>query len=451
MKSSFPASMVLVGFGLGIVFSNDAHADFLKDSKTTLSSRTLYFESDPKEQNNDQRQTATSLKLDYLSGYTDGFVGFGLDVQAVAAANLGGGIDNHNSSTTNTFTPVTKDGSPVDQWSTLRGAGKVRISKTEAKVGNSLQPAMPVLVANDGRVVPAAYSGVHLTSREFDAVTFTAGRYDREMGRASSNWAGIAASGGTHGSDGFWFGGADWKVNKDLTLQYYHATLEDYYSQDFLGLVHSFRIGDNQSFKTDLRYFDSKSNGKNGETGYVFNNNSGFAKKPGEVDNKTWSAMFTYTLGGSSFLLGHQQVGDDGGMAAVNNGSVRDGRGRPEGEGGATFYLFTDSMINAFVRAGENTTFGQYAYDFAALGVPGLKTSLTYLHANGIKDATGNGDTFKEWERDYRIDYTIQSGIAKDLGFSLRRANYRTGVPDAQGGFDFDQTRFYVTYSYSFN
>lgn len=61
--------------------------------------------------------------------------------------------------------------------------------------------------------------------------TVTGGRLTREIGRASSNWAGIGMNGGTHGSDGFW------KVNKELTLHYYYAKLEDYYSQNFLGLA----------------------------------------------------------------------------------------------------------------------------------------------------------------------------------------------------------------------
>jgi hypothetical protein len=43
--------------------------------------------------------------------------------------------------------------------------------------------------------------------------------------------------------------------------------------------VHVYPIAPNQSFKTDLRYFDSSSDGKNGDVGYRFNNNNGYAKK----------------------------------------------------------------------------------------------------------------------------------------------------------------------------
>ena len=63
-----------------------------------------------------------------------------------------------------------------------------------------------------------------------------------------------------------------------------------------------------------------------------FNNNNGFAKTPGEVDNKTWSGMFTYTLGGNAFLLGHQRVNDDGGFVYLNQGNVVDDNGRNEGQ-----------------------------------------------------------------------------------------------------------------------
>jgi hypothetical protein len=61
-------------------------------------------------------------------------------------------------------------------------------------------------------------------------------------------------------------------------LQYYYAKLENYYIQSYLGLVHVLPLGKEQSFKTDLRYFDSNSEGKNGDLGYRFNNNGGLRK-----------------------------------------------------------------------------------------------------------------------------------------------------------------------------
>ncbi len=434
---------------LGVMAEQANAVGFIEDSKASISSRTLYYENDQRGQNGvDQRQTATGLRIDVLSGYTQGVVGFGLDVQGLLGLNLGGGISPHSATTSNTISPTETDGSPVDEWSRLGANGKIRISKTELKAGNALAPNLPILVSNDSRLLPAAYQGGILTSKELDDFTFTVGNLNREIGRASSNWAGIAA-GGRKGSDGFRFGGVDWKVNKDLTLQYYYSNLEDYYNQNFLGLVHVFQIAPNQSFKTDLRYFNSKSDGKNGnDANFAYRN--GFNEgNNGEVDNNTWSAAFTYTLGGNALTLGHQRVSDSGGMAFVNNGNVVDGRGRAEGEGGSSVYLNTDIMINSFTRAGENSTFGMYNYDFAGVGVPGLKAGLTYISGRDIRGSGGvTTNRYSEWERDVRLDYTLQSGALKGLGFSLRRANFRTELPTATLQ-DQDQTRFYVNYTYA--
>ncbi|WP_426117912.1 OprD family outer membrane porin [Pseudomonas sp. DSP3-2-2] len=427
-------------------------AGFIEDSKASVSSRTMYFNNDSREglRAADQRETATALKFDYLSGFTQGTVGFGLDLQAVVGVHLGGGIEHHNAATSNSFFPTDTDGSSVDSWSRLGGNLKARFSKTELRAGNALAPNLPILVSNDGRLIPAAYEGGIVTSKEIDNVTLTGGQLTQSAGRATSNWTDLSVSGGTKGSDEFRFAGGDWKVTKDLTLQYYYANLENYYKQHFLGLVHVLPIAEDQSFKTDLRYFNSSDDGKNGQTGYIFNNNGGYAKKAGVVDNQTWSAMFTYTLGGNAFLVGHQQVGDDGGMVFLGQGNVVDGRNRNEGNGGSSVYLFTDSMVGNFTRAGENTTFGQYSYDFARLGVPGLKAAVAYLHAEDIKGVGATaGREFNEWERDMRVDYVIQSGPLKGFGTTLRHGTYR-GDADLASSTNTDQTRLIFNYTYAF-
>nr|GFD50709.1 hypothetical protein [Tanacetum cinerariifolium] len=113
-------------------------------------------------------------------------------------------------------------------------------------------------------------------------------------------------------------------------------------------------------------------------------------------------------------MVGHQDVGDDGGMVWLNQGSVtKDGTSatHSDGQGGSSFYLFTDSMIAQFARAGETTNFGQYSYDFARVGIPGLKAAIAYLKGTNIKPTSGAsvGDS-SEWERDMRIDYVFQDG-----------------------------------------
>jgi hypothetical protein len=447
-------STLALAVTFGIMAQQAGAAGFLEDSKASVSSRTLYFDNNVREgyRASDQEETATGLKFDYISGFTQGTVGFGLDAQAVVGIGLGGGISHHSASTANSFVPTDTDGSSVSNWGRVGANVKARFSKTELKLGNALAPNLPILVSNDGRLLPQAFEGGILTSKDLDNVTFTAGQLTQAIGRASSDWGDLSVNGGAKGSDEFRFAGADWKVTKDLTLQYYYANLTDYYKQHFLGLVHVYQIADNQSFKTDLRYFDSSSDGKNGDTGYVFNNNGGYAKNANEVDNKTWSAMFTYTLGGNAFMVGHQQIGDDGGFVNLSQGSVRkdNGFGRLDGNGGSSFYLFTDSMIAQFNRAGTNTTFGQYSYDFAKVGVPGLKAAIAYLHGDDIKGVGATaGREFSEWERDMRVDYVIQSGPLKGFGTTLRHGTYR-GDNDLAGSTNTDQTRLIFNYTYNF-
>jgi len=439
-------SSLALAVALGVLAQQAGAAGFVEDSKLSLSSRTMYFDGDNRDGGDDNRESGQGFKLDYLSGFTEGTVGFGVDVQALWGIHLDGGRGHHPDGST--FFPSDSDGSAVSQWARVGGNAKARFSKTEAHFGSALAPALPILVANDGRLLPQTFEGGTITSKEIDNLTLNAGQLTHAMGRASSNRTGLSVNGATADSNKFRYAGADWKVTKDLTLQYYYSNLEDFYKQHFLGLVHVYPISEDQSFKTDLRYFDSSSDGKNGGPGaYNFNNNNGYEKNDGKVDNKTWSAMFTYTLGGHSLMVGHQQVSDDGGFVWLNQGSVRDGNGRPEGAGGASFYLFTDSMINQFAKAGENTTFGQYSYDFARLGVPGLKASVAYLRGDDIRYTSGNG-TYHEWERDARVDYVIQEGALKGLGASLRHGVYRG--EGTQASPDQDQTRLIFNYTYNF-
>ena len=439
-------SSLALAVALGVLAQQAGAAGFVEDSKLSLSSRTMYFNNDNREAHGDprpdQRESGQGFKLDYISGFTEGTVGFGVDAQALWGIHLDGGRGYHKSG----IFPDDGDGS-ASQWARFGANAKARFSKTEAHFGSALAPNLPILVSNDGRLLPQTFEGGTITSKEIDNLTINAGQLSHAMGRASSNRTGLSVNGASVESNKFRYGGLDYKLTPDLTLQYYYSNLEDFYKQHFLGATHVFKIDDTQSFKTDLRYFDSRSDGKNGnDRAYNFNNNGGYAKNTGEIDNKTWSAMFTYAVGGHSFLLGHQQVGDNGGFVWLNQGSMTNDSGTSEGADGASFYLFTDSMLNQFARAGENTTFGQYAYDFASLGVPGLKASVSYLRGDDIRNKSGDG-TYNEWERDARIDYVIQEGTFKGLGATLRHGVYRGS---GESSADRDQTRLIFNYTYNF-
>lgn len=162
-------------------------------------------------------------------------------------------------------------------------------------------------------------------------------------------------------------------------------------------------------------------------TGYYGLNAAGKAITKGEVDNDTWSALFTYSLGGHGLSAGYQEVSGDSNFPYLNQGD------------GATAYLITDRQISNFARAGQRTWLAEYGYDFASAGLPGLKATVTYLNSDNIQNA---GADQQEWERDFRLDYTLQQGALKGLGFSWRNASLRSEATS-----DTDQNRLIVRYS----
>ncbi|HEY0286127.1 MAG TPA: OprD family outer membrane porin [Pseudomonas sp.] len=441
MSAAWALTSLTVGLGL----TTTARADFIDDSKLSLGTRNFFFNSDNHSGGADQKEWAQSFKLDYISGFTEGTVGFGLDLQGMVGVHLDGGKGYHPA--VNSFTPSKGDGSAESTWASAGATAKARFSKSEIRYGNTLTPNLPILVANDGRLQPQTFDGGMITSKEIDNLTLTGGQIEGVKGRASTNSTGLSVTGATRDSNKFLFSGGEWKVNKDLTLQYYYANLENFYSQNFLGLVHVLPITNDSSFKTDLRYFKSTSDGRNGETGYAFNNNGGYAKNPGKVDNTTWSTMFTYTLGNQSLMLGRTEVSNDGGFVWNSEANVVNKYGKNESQGGISFYLFNDATVGSFARAGENTNFGQYSYNFSGVGFPGLKASISYLRGEDIKAADGRGSDQHESEIDTRIDYLVQTGPLKGFGTTLRHGTYQGG---STGIADQDQTRLFFNYTYNF-
>jgi hypothetical protein len=425
----------VVTLALGaLALSTQAQADFLSDSTTTLGLRNFYFNNDNRDGTATPSKTeewAQGFMLDFKSGYTNGVVGFGIDALGLTGITLDSGKGRHVGGS---MIPSDSDGSAVDSWSRLGLTGKVKVSKTELRLG-TLMPKLPILVSNDGRLLPQTFEGGQITSGEFKDLTFTGGRIEHATGRGSSDQTGLAAVGGTRESNAFDFAGGDWKVTKDLTAQYYYANLDDYYTQQFFGLIHTLTISDNQSLKTDLRYFKTNSSGANssGTSGYKI---SGYTRDgDGEIDNKTWSAALIYSLGAHAVTAGYQSVSSGSGFTQLNQGGLAD-----KGAGGVSLYLYTDRLIQTFTRAGERTAFGQYAYDFAGLGVPGLKASVMYLSGDNIK--TTSGDNQKEWERDISLDYVLQSGALKGVGFG-----WRNGKSNSEASRNQDQNRLIVSYS----
>jgi hypothetical protein len=442
---------------VGALAQQASAAGFIEDSKATLGLRNFYINADNRNlargntanaatTPNKQEEWGQGFIFNFTSGYTEGTVGFGVDALGLLGVRLDSGKGTHYNANSNAYGgivfPTDSNGEAVNDFSHVGLTGKVKVSKTEARIG-TLQPKLPVVTFNDGRLLPQTFEGGQITSNEIDNLTLIGGKLEHAKGRNSSNNESLSIGGSNNAKTGqfsneFYYAGLDYKINKDLLAQYYYGTLNEFYQQHFLGLTHNLALPVG-SLKSDLRYFRSTADGKNDSvsgradgynaTGYYGTTAAGRAITSGKVDNRTWSGQFTYTLDSHSISAGYQQVSGDSNFPYLDQGD------------GATAYLITDRQIGKFLRAGERTWLTEYAYDFAKIGAPGLKATITYLKGDNIDSVTGDQS---EWERDFRLDYAIQEGTFKGVGFSWRNAVLRSTVANQN---DQDENRLIVSYT----
>jgi hypothetical protein len=446
-------STLALAVAVGVVAQQAGAAGFIEDSKATLGLRNFYINTDNRDSaartaagvQSKNEEWGQGFDLRFISGYTQGTVGFGLDAIGLLGIKLDSGGGTNGATATSyggTVFPSKSNGEAVDNFSSLGLTAKAKISQTELKLG-TLQPKNPVIVTNDGRLLPQTWQGGQLTSAEIKDLTLVGGQIEAVKGRNSSNNEQLSIGGANsptisgRDSNKFIYAGGDYKITKDLTAQYYYGNLEDFYKQHFLGLVHNWAIGPGV-LKSDFRYFNSSDDGANGNTPayYSSGNYTGTASGRGKVDNNLYSGLFLYTVAGHTFGGGYQVSNGSSDFPWLNQGD------------GSSNYTITDMQIQKFGRAGEKTWQARYSYDFAKVGLPGATAGIVYLRGDNI-DTVGangaeNGSGRSEWERDLTVAYVVPEGPLKNLGLMWKNASWRNDIP---GQRDQDENRLIVSYS----
>lgn len=395
--------------------STMASAAFLDDSKANVELRNFYMNRDFRQSGATQSKAAEWAQgfiMKIESGYTEGTVGFGVDAIGLLGVKL-------DSSPDRTGTGILQrhrqaPNRAQDDFGSSGLTAKARLSNTTLHVG-TLQPVLPVLMSNDGRLLPNTYRGAWFQSKELEGLTFDLGKLNGISYRDSSDSEEMTVFnagarniklGSATTSDEFLFTGARYQFMPALTGSYYYGGLDGIYKQHSFNLVHVMPLGDNQSFKSDLRYMRSTDDGGS------------------NVDNNAFGAIFTYRLGGHGFSAGYQKMSGDTGFAYVSGGDNM---------------LINLVQINDFGNKDESSWQARYDYNFAAMGVPGLSLMTRYVSGDNVNLAAGIG---KEWERNTDIAYVVQSGPLKNLGIKVRNATVRSNF-----GSDLDETRLILSYT----
>jgi hypothetical protein len=403
----------LLGIPLG---ASAADGGFIDGSTATLQARNYYFNRDFSDIVGANRQSMAQewgqgFILTFKSGYTQGPIGFGLDAQGTLGLKLDSSPDRVNTG----LLPVKDDGRAADEYSRLGLTFKAKLSKTELKVGE-LQPNVPVLAFSDIRLLPPSYQGVGISSSEISGLTLQAGHLSSTSLRNEAGDEKMIAMLGhvpqrQADSDAFDFVGGDYSFNGNRTsVSVWRGQLKDIYAQNFLGLKHSQPIGD-WVLGANLGYYDAKEDR---------------SKKLGKIDNQAFFSLLSAKRGGHTFYVGYQAMYGESAFPRVFANITPLGNEVPTYE-----FAYTD----------ERSWQARYDFDFAALGIPGLTTTVRYITGDNVN--TGAGFEGRDRERDLDIGYAFQSGVLSGLGIRVRnamaRSNYRS---------DIDENRLILSYTW---
>ena len=420
MRSHNTRSLILLGLSsMSLTFPLLASAEgFVDDTKATLNLRNAYFNrnfTNPAYPNSRAPQGKAeewtqSFILDAKSGYTQGVVGFGVDVLGMYSVKLDGGKGTGGTQ----LLPIHSDGRPADDFGRLGVAAKAKISKTELKVGEWM-PVLPILRSDDGRSLPQTFQGAQITSKELSGLTLYGGQFRGNSPRNDASMEDMTLNGrGAFTSDRFNFGGGEYAFNDKRTqVGVWYSELQDIYNQKFINLLHSQPVGD-VTLGANLGYFWGTEDG---------------SALAGDLDNKTAYALLSAKYKGNTLYVGLQKVSGDDGWFRVN------------GTSGGT--LANDSYNSSYDNAKEKSWQLRHDLDFAILGVPGLTLMNRYISGDNVH--TGAITDGKEWGRESELAYTVQSGTFKSLNVRWRNSSIRRDYSTNE----FDENRWFISYPIS--
>ncbi|MDR6914840.1 hypothetical protein J2X66_001705 [Pseudomonas sp. 3296] len=408
----FPGLLAIAVAGTAL----PAHAEeagFVDGAKVNLNLRNFYINrnfTNPTKAQGKAEEWTQSFILDAKSGFTQGTVGFGMDVLGLYSVKLDGGKGTGGTQ----LLPLDHDGRPADNFGRTNVAFKAKLSQTEIKVGEWM-PVLPILRSDDGRSLPQTFRGGQITSKEIAGLTLYGGQFRANSPRDDSSMSDMSMNGKpAFTSDRFNFQGGEYAFNDKRTqIGLWNAELKDIYSQQFVNLIHSQPLGD-WTLGANLGFFYGKDDG---------------SARAGDLDNKTWSGLFSAKYGGNTFYVGLQKLTGDSAWMRVN------------GTSGGT--LANDSYNASYDNAQEKSWQVRHDYNFVALGIPGLTLMNRYISGDNVH--TGTITDGKEWGRESELGYTVQSGVLKDFNVKWRNSTIRRDFSNNE----FDENRLIVSYPIS--
>lgn len=442
MRAHHPRKAALaLAVSLALPVLASAAEGFVEDSTLSVVNRNFYFNQDYRNgdaftnPNNGERQSLHAewghgIITDFKSGFTQGSVGVGLDVQGLVGLKLDGGngvvgngvgVPGIISRSGENF-----DGKPKDYYGKVGGALKVRVLDTELRYGD-VRPTSPVLNASDIRLLPQTLRGFIFNNSSLEGLALQGGKLESSSDRNASSHQGdlgTVYAGRFKDADDVVYLGGDYRLNDALSFKLHTSKLDDIWNQSFFRADLKQSLSDSLSVNAGLNYYRTR------DTGNAL---------VGDIDNDSWSTHVGLTAGAHGLALAYTRIDGDTPFDYVWN----------------TYDIELDSasQVSDFNNPNERSWQARYDYDFSALGVPGLNLTARYVRGTDI-DGSKAGPAYgyfngisdgKHWERNLWASYVVQNGAAKDLSLTLLQATHRVGG-DHTAEADVDEVRFIVQY-----
>ena len=412
--------MMLIG---ACAVSNSVFANsFIEDSKFDLTASNFYFDRNFTEESATPaaKDWAMGLILNGSSGYTPGYIHFGVDVLATAGFKLYSD-EKYGGTGLLIRDPITNKAE--DTFAEIGFTGKMKYSQTEVKFG-TLRPANPVLFASIARLLPQTYQGVSIQSKEITGLELQAAYLDQVNHRDSTNYENIKMN-GVNGrfkaaeTSGLYYAGGFYQLAPNTQLSAFYLDVNNLYNQYEVGVNHDYKINEQFNFISDLRFYRSRDDGQ---------------AKAGNVDNDLIYANFSLRYDVHKFSLGMMSHHGETAFPYLSGGETS---------------LFVTTWSADFLNAKEQVYSARYDADLKNI-IPGLRTMLRYTYGNNIHAPNLGGTNLKEREMDYELGYRFQSGYLKDLSFGLRHAIYRNNMSSKANIKPADESRVNIDYTWKF-
>lgn len=429
--------------GTSIYLSSSAMAatestnGFIEDSTLSAGLRNFYWNADNRsgsyfnpagERQSYRQEWAQGLLAKFSSGYTQGLIGFGLDLHYMGALKLDGGNGRAGDGIGNGgLVARDNEGEPKSGYAKAGGAVKMRIANTELAYGD-LFPDTPVLKYGDIRLLPQTLRGWNLTDRSFSGLALSAGRFFSSSDRTASNHGGQLGTvygGRREGADFVSFYGGTYSGIDNVKIKLYGSELDNIWNQQFASIEYRVPLQVGGTFNTGVNYYRTRDTG---------------SALLGAIRNDSWSTRAGYARNGHKFELAYTQIGGNQPFDYVWN----------------SFDIELDAAAQGsdFNSPNEKSWSARYDLDASVLGVPGLTFTARYIRGTGIdgRDAAGAYSRYQavrdgsQWERDLWVKYVVQSGPAKNLSLRVMLATMRTGGDYSAIANDLDQTRIILDY-----